>query len=70
MVQVTYFEAEKKNRTIKWAKNTKEILCCLKGLNIEIEKSDYSSIEMDSLLPKILNGIRDKKKLLKLLDNK
>lgn len=69
-VQVTYFEAERKNIIIKWAKNTKEIHCCLKGVNLEIEKCDYSNKEMESLLPKILNGIRDKKKLLKLLDKK
>lgn len=69
-VQVTYFEAERKNRIIKWAKNTREISYCLKGLNIEIEKCDYSNEEMESLLPKILNGIRDKKKLLKLLNKK
>jgi len=69
-VQVTYFEAERKNRIIKWAKNTREISYCLKGLNIEIEKCDYSNEEMESLLPKILDGIRDKKRLLKLLDKK
>ena len=68
LVQVTYFEP-KKIRFIKYPKDIKVVLCHMKEDKIEIEKCDYSKKEIKSLLPNILQGIRDKKKILKLIDN-
>ncbi len=71
MVQVTYFEPKKINRLIKYAKTTKEILCRLNNGNIEITECDYHMDEIQTLLlPRILRGIKNKKKLLKLIEPK
>lgn len=69
IIQVTYFEA-KRTRLIKYAKDIKTILCHIKGDRIEIKKCDYSENDIKSLFPDILQGIRNKKKYLKLLDCK
>jgi hypothetical protein len=69
IIQVTYFEA-KRTRIIKYAKDIKTISCYVKGDKIEIKKSDYSENEIKSLFPDILQGIRNKKKFLKLIDRK
>lgn len=69
-VQVTYFEPKKINQLIKYAKTTKEILCRLNQGKIEIIECDYQMDEIQTLLPRILKGIRNKKKLLKLIDDK
>jgi len=68
-IQVTYFEA-KRTRIIKYAKDVKTIFCKISGDRVEIKKSDYTKNDMKSLFPDILQGIRDKKKFLKLLDRK
>jgi len=69
IIQVTYFEA-KRTRIIKYAKDVKTILCHVKGDEIEIKKCDYSENDIKSLFPDILQGIRNKKKFLKLIDRK
>jgi len=69
IIQVTYFEV-KRTRIIKYAKDIKTILCYVKGDKIEIKKCDYSENDIKSLFPDILQGIRNKKKYLKLLDRK
>ena len=69
IIQVTYFQA-KRTRIIKYAKDVKTILCYVKGDEIEIEKCDYSENDIKSLFPDILEGIRNKKKFLKLIDRK
>ncbi len=68
-IQVTYFEA-KRTRIIKYAKDIKTIVCYVKGDKIEIKECDYSAKDIKSLFPDILQGIRNKKKFLKLLDRK
>jgi hypothetical protein len=68
-IQVTYFEA-KRTRIIKYAKDIKTILCHVKGGEVEIKKCDYSEHDIKSLFPDILQGIRNKKKFLKLIDRK
>ena len=68
-IQVTYFEA-KRTRIIKYAKEIKTILCHIKGDKVEIKKCDYSENDIKSLFPDILQGIRNKKKFLKLIDRK
>jgi hypothetical protein len=68
LVQVTYFAAKRKNSPVKYPKEIRVILCSLKGDNLEIKNCDYSEKEIESLLPDILQGIRNKKKILKLLE--
>lgn len=70
MVQITYFEPTLKGSIIRFAKDTREILCHLIGKEIEIRKCDFPENEMEFLLPKILEGIKIKKRLLKLIDHK
>ena len=67
LLQVTYFESRRKNSPVKYAKYVREIECCILGERIEIERCDYNEAEIDSLLPGILEGIRDKKKILDLI---
>ncbi len=69
IIQVTYFEAPR-TRIIKYAKDVKTILCHVKRGEVEIIKSDYSENDIKSLFPDILQGIRNKKKFLKLIDRK
>jgi hypothetical protein len=68
LVQVTYFVAKRKNSPVKYPKEIRVILCSLKGDNLEIKNCDYTEKEIESLLPDILQGIRNKKKILKLLE--
>ena len=70
IIQITYFESRKRDSIIKYAKNTRKILCFLKKEKVKIEECDYDENEIKSLLPKILNGIRNKKKLLSLIKDK
>jgi hypothetical protein len=66
-VQVTYFTEDKGKRFVRYAKDTKLVRCCVNEDDLEIEKSDYSSEEMEKLLIEILKGIRNKKEILKLI---
>ena len=70
IVQVTYFKSGKSSRLIKFAKDTKKVLCHIKGAQLEIINSDYNECEIKSLLPEILKGIREEKKFLKLINRK
>jgi hypothetical protein len=67
LLQVTYFESRRKNSPVKYAKCVREIECCILSERIEIERCDYNDVEIDSLLPGILEGIREKKKILDLI---
>lgn len=68
-IQITYFEPTNKNGLVKQAAQSREILCSLKEGMISIEKSDYAQEDIPLLLPKILEGIKIKKKLLQLIKN-
>ncbi|MGD8539413.1 MAG: hypothetical protein PVI66_11915 [Candidatus Aminicenantes bacterium] len=67
LLQVTYFESRRKNSPVKYAKFIREIECCILEEGVEIERSDYSEVEISSVLPEILEGIRYKKKFLDLI---
>ena len=67
VLQVTYFEQDKKNRYAKNAKETKEIKCELIGEDFKIKSCDYEEKKLDKLLSRILTGIQEKKALLKLV---
>ena len=68
LLQVTYFESRRKNSPVKYAKYIREIECCVLDKRVEIERCDYSEVEINSLLPGILEGIRNKKKILDLIE--
>jgi len=67
VLQVTYFEQDKKNRFVKNAKETKEIKCEMIGEAFQIKKCDYEDKKVKRVLSKILTGIKEKKELLKLV---
>jgi hypothetical protein len=64
-IQVTYMERSKQDRTIKYAKDVKNISCLVAADTVKIQSSDYSEKEMSKLAPDILQAILNKKKLLK-----
>ena len=70
IVQVTYFEPTRKDSLINIAKDTMSISCFIEEDKIKIEKSDYKDNEIKYLLKEILQGIREEKKLLKLIEQK
>jgi len=65
LVQVTYFESRRKNSPVKYAKMIREIECCILDKGIDIQRCDYDKTEIRSLLPSILQGIRENKKYLR-----
>ncbi len=67
VLQVTYFEQDKSSRYAKNAKETKEIKCELIGEDFKIKSCDYEGRKLNKVLSKILTGIQEKKKLLKLV---
>jgi len=70
MLQVTYFKSKRKGSIIKYPDEIRVILCYLKGDELEIKHCDYNEKEIESLLPDILQGIRNKKEILKLIEHK
>jgi len=66
VLQVTYFEPI--NRVIKHAKEIRQIICFLRGEQMEIERCDYNQKQIKSILPEILKEIRYEKELLKQID--
>lgn len=64
-IQVTYMERTKQDRTIKYAKEVKNISCLVAADRITVQSSDYGEKEMDKLAPDILQAVLNKKKLLK-----
>ena len=70
LLQITYFASKRKGSPVKYPREIRVILCSLKEDNLEIKHCDYNEKEIESLLPDILQGIRDKKKILKLLEHK
>ena len=70
IIQVTYFQPRKNNRFIKHAADNKTVLCFIVKGSPQIKSSDFEELELNTILPGILNGIRDKKKLLQLIRNK
>ncbi|UCE41093.1 MAG: hypothetical protein JSV17_16915 [Candidatus Aminicenantes bacterium] len=64
-IQVTYFQPNENDPTVKYAKNMKSISYALLQDEMVILKSDYDEKERKKFLPQILRAIRGKKKLLK-----
>lgn len=70
VVQVTYFKSRGNTNIIKYAKDIRMVFCSIKKDIIEIEKCDYDDKEIKSILPKVLEGIKEEKKLFKLIKRK
>lgn len=70
LLQITYFASKRKGSPVKYPRETRVILCSLKEGDLEIKHCDYTEKEIRSLLPDILDGIRKKKEILKLIENK
>lgn len=70
ILQVTYFKPKRINSIIKYPKDFRVVLSYISGNHIEIKECPYNEKEMKSLFPEILQGIRNKKKLLKLIDRR
>ena len=70
LIQVTYFKSKRKGSNIKYAEQAKEIVCFFPSGKAEIIKCDYAQDVIQSLLAKILAGVCQKKKYLKLIKNK
>lgn len=69
-LQVTYFSSDRSQRFVRYASDTKLILCVLQGKGFKILRCDYPKEETEKTLRKILAGIRNKKKLLGLIKKK
>ncbi len=67
VVQVTYFKSRGNKNIIKYANDIRMVFCSLKKDIIEIEKCDYDDKEMKSILPDVLEGIREEKRIFKLI---
>lgn len=70
IVQITYFTRDENRRFVRFAEDTKSVFCRVSGGGPEIDRSDYSDEEMETLLPGILKGIRIEKEILKLIEKK
>lgn len=66
-IQVTSFEKGRGDPRVKYAGTVGNIICVFEGNRVDIVQSEYESRERNSLLRKILEAIRKKKKLLKKL---
>ncbi|MFQ6070622.1 MAG: hypothetical protein ACE5LC_08885 [Candidatus Aminicenantales bacterium] len=70
LLQVTYFKPEGKSLTIKHADKMMRIVCSKEDDRMRIEKCDYVAKELNPLLSKMLQGIKKKKEILKLINKK
>lgn len=68
-IQVTFMEPTRDNPNIRYAKTVKNIVCAILEKEVTVQNSDYNRNEFEKLVPDILQTIRDKKKLLRLIKN-
>ena len=67
ILTVTFF-SDRQKQSIRYAEETIETTCLICGDEIEITKIGFNEKEADEFLPEILKGIRNRKKLLKLIE--
>ncbi|UCE21863.1 MAG: hypothetical protein JSV46_06515 [Candidatus Aminicenantes bacterium] len=70
VVQVTYFETDGLRHSVKYAKDIKLISCHVDSEKLKIENCDFNKKEMKPLFSDILKGIKEEKKLFKLIEKK
>ena len=66
ILQVTFFKTKSNYYDKRNAEDIRNITCIVNGDVIEVIKNELKEDELNKLLPKILKGIREEKKLLKL----
>jgi hypothetical protein len=64
-IQVTLLEPSRDDPRVKYARDIKTIVCRFQAAGAEILRSDYSQVELETLLPDVLRAVVDKKNLLK-----
>ena len=69
ILQVTYFGKMMKSSFARYAKDTREIVGLISNGTIDIIKCGFNECETKTLLPDILEGIKDEKRLLQLIRN-
>lgn len=69
ILQVTYFGKMLKSSFARYAEDTREIVGLISHGTIDIIKCGFDECEADKLLPDILEGIKDEKRLLQLIRN-
>jgi len=70
ILQVTYFGEAAHGGIARYSKETREISCLIEGNALAIQHCGFDVDEARHVLPEILKGIQEEKKLLKLLDHK
>jgi hypothetical protein len=70
ILQVTYFGEDAGSAHARYPASVREISCLIEGDVIEIMDCGFEEREALDLLPEILKGIRNEKKLLKLIKHK
>lgn len=65
-IQVTYMERTLENPAVKYAKETKNLVCDVRENAVQVQRSDYAEREMKKLADDILKAVRDKKRILKI----
>jgi hypothetical protein len=68
-IQVTFMEPTRDDPNVRYAKTVKNIACTILEKKVTVQSSDYDRNELEKLVPDILQAIRDKKKLLRLIKN-
>ncbi|MBM3285476.1 MAG: hypothetical protein FJY81_06345 [Candidatus Aminicenantes bacterium] len=65
-VQVTSMEPGQGDRRVKYARSSKNLVCLIRGKNIELESSDFKEKDLAGLAEKVVRAVKAKKKLLSL----
>ncbi len=66
ILQVTFFKTRANYYFTRNAEKISNVTCIVNGDDIEVIENELKEEELNTLLPKILKGIREEKKLLKL----
>lgn len=66
LIQVTYFSA-RKGSPVKTSKDIRQVIFIMKPDDVLLKETHFPRDELPALLEKILEGIRNKKELLKLI---
>jgi hypothetical protein len=69
ILQVTYFGEDARGGILRFSKLTREICCLIEDDALEILSNAFPEEETRSMLPLILRGIQDEKKIRKLLEH-
>ena len=66
VVQVTYFQLVGHDVVVKYADESRQILCTVKNDLMTVDQSDYTDGEMKRLLKTLIRGVKEENELLRL----